>query len=253
LPFLKPVLVKRYFPDEEIASWTDALQAVVKSIPLNVKNRNILLSHQFVTGAFHAESEEVSVGGADNVDARVFDAFDYVALGHLHRAQAIGRPTLRYCGTPLKYSFAEAHQDKSISVVECTQKGSVAIKEVPLVPMRDMREIRGTYLEVTAKGFYQNFNLEDYYRITLTDEDDQPDAIGKLRIIYPNLMHLDYDNKRTRAQSDLTGSVDTSKCTPLELFETLYQEQNHQGLSATQRTYLTETIETIWGMHHAAG
>ncbi|GMO60097.1 MAG: exonuclease SbcCD subunit D [Treponemataceae bacterium] len=247
LPFLKPSLVKRYFPDEQIESWTDALNVVIKNIPVNTKNRNILLSHQFVTGAFRTESEEVSVGGADNVDARVFSPFDYVALGHLHGAQSVERDTIRYCGTPLKYSFSEANQNKSVTVVTFAQKGSISITEAPLTPKRDMREIRGTYLEVSAKNFYRDFNLDDYYRITLMDEDDQPDAISKLRTIYPHLMRLDYDNKRTQSESDLTGSVDASKFTPLELFETLYREQNHQELSDVQKSYLTDAIDSAWG------
>lgn len=247
LPFLKPVLIKRHFPEEEIHSWTDALRTVVKSLAVNPANRSILLAHQFVTGAFRSESEEISVGGADHMDADVFDGFDYVALGHLHRSQSVGRETLRYCGTPLKYSFSEANQQKSVTVVEFAEKGSLVIKEIPLVPKRDMRQIKGKYLEVTAKTFYQEFNLDDYFRITLTDEEDQPDALGKLRIIYPNLMLLDYDNQRTRSASDFTVGVDAGQLAPMELFATLYQTQNHQDLSERQKEYLGEVMDHVWG------
>jgi len=247
LPFLKPVLVKRYFPEVEINSWTDALRTVLEKTAVDPDRRNVLLAHQFVTGAFRTESEEISVGGADNVDAAVFDPFDYVALGHLHGAQSVCRETVRYCGTPLKYSFSEARQNKSVSVVEMAEKGRIDIREVPLVPRRDMKEIKGKYLEVTAKSFYQDLNQDDYYHITLTDEEDQLDAMSKLRIIYPNLMRLDYDNQRTRTESNLAGSVDASQFTPLELFATFYQEQNHQDLSEKQAEYLRETIEKVWG------
>ena len=246
LPFLKPAHVKRFFPEAEIGSWTDALNTVIKASPVDSERRNVIVAHQFVTGAFRCESEDISVGGADNVDASVFEGFDYVALGHLHGAQSVGRETARYCGTPLKYSFSEANQEKSVSVVELAEKGNVTIREIPLVPKRDMREMKGTYLEVTAKDFYKDLNLDDYYRITLTDEEDQPDALGKLRILYPNLMRLDYDNKRTRAESDFSTSVDVTRFTPLQLFELLYKEQNNNELSDVQRAYLNEVIERVW-------
>lgn len=246
LPFLKPVQVKKIFPEAEINTWTEALATVIQSLSVDESKRNILLAHQFVTGAATCESEEINIGGADNVDAQVFSPFDYVALGHLHRAQSIERQTLRYCGTPLKYSFSEARHNKSVTVVECAEKGTIEIREVPLIPKRDMREIRGRYLEITARDFYQNLNTDDYYHITLTDEEDQPDAIGKLRVIYPNLMRLDYDNIRTRTENAVTGIADASQYTPVQLFDMLYQDQNGQSLSDTQRTFLNNLIGQVW-------
>jgi len=246
LPFLKPLLVKRFFPEEEIYSWTDALNVVIKNMPVDPDRRNILLAHQFVTGAQRSESEEINVGGADNIDVNVFDPFDYVALGHLHSPQSVGRETVRYCGTPLKYSFSEAGHNKTVTVVELEEKGLVTIQEIPLIPLREMREIRGTYLEVTAKDFYGNLPLEDYYHITLTDEEDQSDALNKLRIFYPHLMRLDYDNSRTRSESDFSVSIDTSRLTPMELFETFYKEQNQQDLSEKQKSYLGEVMDKVW-------
>lgn len=247
LPFLKPVQIKRFFPDTEAANWTDAVKAVIGHLSVDESKRNILLAHQFVTGASTCDSEEINVGGADNVDSAVFAPFDYVALGHLHRAQKIGCETVRYSGTPLKYSFSETDHKKSVTVVDFAQKGSITIREILLVPKRDMKEIKGKYLEVTAREYYQNFNTEDYFRITLTDEDDQPDAIGKLRVIYPNLMRLDYDNKRTRTDSSVAGIADASQYTPIQLFDMLYEEQNGQPVSDTQRDLLNEYIEQVWG------
>lgn len=246
LPFLKPVQVKRFYPDAEITTWTDAVRTVIEHMEIDNKKRNILLAHQFVTGAATCDSEEINVGGADNVDAEIFAPFDYVALGHLHGAQSISRPAVRYCGTPLKYSFSEAAHKKSVSVVEFENKGSVSIKEIPLIPKREMREIRGKYLEVTSREFYQHQNTDDYIRITLTDEDDQLDAIGKLRVIYPNLMCIDYDNKRTRTESSLMGIADASQYTPIQLFEMFFVEQNGQAISDTQRDYLKDMIEQVW-------
>ncbi|MCL1905912.1 MAG: exonuclease SbcCD subunit D C-terminal domain-containing protein, partial [Clostridiales bacterium] len=209
--------------------------------------RNVLLAHLFVTGAARCESEELNVGGADNVEAGIFAPFDYVAMGHLHGAQNAGKDTIRYCGSPLKYSFSETAHKKSVSIVELAQKGSITVKEIPLVPKRDMREIRGKYLEVASREFYRYQNTGDYLRVTLTDEDDQPDAIKKLRVIYPNIMKLDYDNKRTRTKSSVAGTAGVSRFTPLQLFEMLFKEQNGQAFSEIQKDFLDDLIGQVWG------
>ena len=189
LPFLKPVHVRRYYPDEETTSYTDALRTAISHLEIDPEKRNILITHQLVTGAERSESEEISVGGADNVDASVFSAFDYVALGHIHGPQNIGSEKIRYCGTPLKYSFSEANQNKSITVVELREKGNMSVRTIPLKPKRDLVELRGTYNDLMLKSFYENTTYqEDYVHITLTDEDDIPDAVSKLRVIYHNLM-----------------------------------------------------------------
>ena len=178
LPFLKPAHVRRCFPDETIESYTDALRVAVGQMEIDAGARNLLLTHQFVTGAARCESEELSVGGADHVDASVFDGFDYVALGHLHGPQSVGGEHIRYCGSPLKYSFSEAKQQKSVTLVELAEKGQVQVRTVPLVPQHDLREIRGTYLAVTEKSFYDGTATDDYLHITLTDEEDVPNAIA---------------------------------------------------------------------------
>ncbi len=246
LPFLKPVNVKRFFPEREIASYTDAIKAVTDGICLNKTERNVIIAHQFVTGALRSESEELSVGGSDNVDVTVFDGFDYVALGHIHGPQKMTRETVRYCGTPLKYSFSEANHKKSVTCVELNQKGNVSISTIPLTPLRDMREIKGCYDEITLKKNWENTNCEDYMHITLTDEEDIPDAIGKLRVIYPNLMKLDYDNKRTRSSSSVGSAENVENKSPLELFSEFYEKQNNQPMSEEQERFMNELIEKIW-------
>ncbi len=246
LPFLKPAHVRRFFPEAEIETYTDAIRAAVEQMAPDPARRNVLVTHQFITGAARSESEEISVGGSDNVDASVFDGFDYVALGHIHGPQNIGSPRIRYCGTPLKYSFSEAGHEKSVTVLTLQSKGELELRTVPLTPLRDLRELRGTYMELTARENYIDTNLEDYVHITLTDEEDIPDVIGKLRVIYPNLMKLDYDNLRTRAKTDLTGVRDVERKSPLELFEAFYEMQNGQPVTEEQRTYLTDLIERIW-------
>ena len=246
LPFVKPAHVKRFYPEESIESYTDALKVAVTSMGMDPARRNVLLTHQFVTGSATCESEEIIVGGTDNVDAAVFEDFDYVALGHIHGPQNIGSEKIRYCGTPLKYSFSEAGHKKSVTVVELGEKGSFRLHTVPLTPLHDLREIRGTYDEVTAKSFYENTAAEDYLHITLTDEEDVPEAMARLRVIYPNLMKLTYDNARTRSNTVIEGAVDVQKKSPLQLFGELYELQNNQGMSDIQKDYMLQLIESIW-------
>lgn len=247
LPFLKPAHVRRFFPEREIASYTDALAAAIEAMEVDPTARNVLVTHQFVTGAARCDSEEISVGGSDNVDVSVFDPFDYVALGHIHGPQQVGREGVRYCGTPLKYSFSEAGQQKSVTVVELEEKGRMAVCTVPLTPLRDLVELRGSYEELTLRSFYQGTSYpRDYVHITLTDEDDIPDAVSKLRVIYPNLMKLDYDNKRTRAGACLDGAEEAAQRSPLELLEEFYEKQNGQPMGEKQRAFARELMETIW-------
>lgn len=246
LPFLKPAHVRRYFPEEEIGTYTEALGKAVEALEIHKEQRNVLVTHQFVTGASRSDSEEISVGGSDNVDASVFDDFDYVALGHIHGPQNIGSPRIRYCGTPLKYSFSEVGQQKSVTVAELKEKGTLEVTARPLTPLRDLREIRGSYLEVTAKSFYEGRNREDYLHITLTDEEDVPDGAAKLRVIYPNLMRLDYDNARTRSRNLPEGAEEPAAKPPLELFEEFYERQNNQPMTEEQIRFSRELMETIW-------
>lgn len=246
LPFVKPVHVKRYFSEESIESYTDACRVAIEQMRIDEEKRNVLLTHQFVTGAATCDSEELSVGGSDNVDASIFDGFDYVALGHIHGHQNIGSNRIRYCGTPLKYSFSEEYHQKSITVVELGEKGMLKLELRPLTPRHDLRSIRGTFAELTDKAFYEGTATEDYLHITLTDEEDVAEAVGKLRVIYPNLMKLDYDNTRTRTNRMIDGAEDVQNKSPLELFEELYELQNNQPMSDEQRIFTKELIESIW-------
>jgi exonuclease SbcD len=238
LPYLKPAYVRPLFEDKTIVSYSDALAAAIGAMDVDASVRNVVLSHQFVTGAEPSESEELYVGGSENVDAALYEPFDYVALGHIHRPQHISRETLRYSGTPLKYSIAEAGHTKSVTLVEMGDKGDVRISEIPLTALRDMREIRGTYAELTARGNYIGANLDDYVRIVLTDEEEEPNALMKLRVIYPNLMRLDYDNKRTKSFLSIETAADSDKKTPMELFGELYEFQNGQSMNAEQEAYV---------------
>lgn len=244
LPFLRPSVIRHVF-SREAASHDEAVRIALEHMELDEGKRNVLAAHQFVTGASRCESEEVSVGGLDNVRAELFSRFDYVALGHIHSPQSVGRETVRYCGTPLKYSFSEAGQEKSLTVAELREKGDVRLRSIPLIPLRDMRKIRGTYMELTARSFYEGTNTEDYIHATLTDEDDVVDGMARLRVIYPNLMALEYDNRRTREQRLVEGAEEMEHKSELELFQEFYELQNNCPMSPGQRELAGSIIEKL--------
>lgn len=246
MPFVKPANVRRFFPDDNIETYTDAMRVAIREMNVNTDERNIIVCHQFVTGASRSDSEEISVGGIDNVDTDVFDVFDYVALGHLHGPQKISRETIRYSGTPLKYSFSECNHKKSVTVVEFGKKGDIKIELMQLSPKRDMREIRGTYGEITERAFLNTQNRDDFLHITLTDEEDVPNAIGVLGDLFPNLMKLDYDNTRTRTFGYDGSVADTENKSPFSLFSELYEKQNGQKMSECQEKFVSALIEKIW-------
>lgn len=252
LPFLKPAHVRHCLPPteaEQVTTYHEALRCAVERLHINAAERNVLVAHQFVTGAQTAGSEAVNVGGVDNIGAEVFAAFDYTALGHVHRAQNVGSERVRYSGTPLKYSFAEWQQEKSVTLVELGEKGSVSVTALPLAPLRDLRKLRGSYEELMSRDFYDELPkdsdglLRDFYHLTLTDEEDVPDAVQKLRSVYKNLLQLEYDNKRTRTDNAIEGAERVVEKSPLELMEEFYQLQNNQALSEKQRAYLQGLLE----------
>lgn len=248
LPFLKPAQVRAVWGEEaeNIKTYQDALSFVIGKMARDESHRSILLAHQFVAGGTVCESEEHAVGGLDQVDAACFDGFDYVALGHLHGAQHTGRESVRYAGTLLKYSFSEVNHKKNVTFVELREKGRVDIHTRPISPLHEMRQIRGSYAEVTSKVNYENTDTKDYVHITLTDEEDVFDAVGKLRAIYPNLMKLSYDNTRTRQSKSVTVSGEEEKKDPLTLSEELFVMQNNKTMSDEQRRYMQEMIRKVW-------
>ena len=245
LPFLKPATVRHALQREDINTYEEGVVAALQGCEIDTEQRNILVAHQFVTGADRSDSEETSVGGLDNVSAEVFEDFDYVALGHIHRAQKMGREALRYSGTPLKYSFSEADHKKSVTIVELLEKGRVEIHVVPLVPRRDMRKMRGTYMEVTARDAYTEENKMDYLQITLTDEEDVPGALQKLRTVYSNLMRLEYDNARTRENREVQAVEAQEQKSELELFEEFYELLNNESMKDEQVEFVEKLIQDL--------
>ena len=247
LPFVKPANVRAKYPEETIDSYTGAVSAAVSHMDIDKEKVNILVAHQFVTGAERCDSEEISVGGLDNVDASAFADFDYVALGHLHGPQSVSRDTIRYAGSPLKYSFSEEKQHKSVTLVEIAGKGAVSVREAELKPQRDMVTVRGTFNELMAKDFYESGTLQDdYVRVILTDEDDIPDAMTKLRTVYRNVMELRYDNMRTRNNVSLRQLEEIEALSPQKLFSDFYAAMNGQEMSREQEKIVDDLVKKIW-------
>lgn len=252
LPFLKPGDVRRFFPDEEIGDdYSAALRAVLGACVIDQVKRNVVLSHQLVTAygtAPDRADDEIKLGGMDNVDVSVYDAFDYVALGHVHRPQRVGRDTVRYSGSPLKYSFSEARYGKSVALVELGEKKPgddvgecVSFELIPLVPLHDVREVRGTLADVLAMGAES-----DYLHITLSDEHPQLDAMAKIHEVFPNAMMLDYDNVTVlidRPQTQLTADPDSMDT--LELFGAFYESQVGNPLDDEQQDFARKLIAKV--------
>jgi DNA repair protein SbcD/Mre11 len=250
MPFVKPAVVRRYFP--EVETYQEAAEAIINHSEINTSQRNVLVAHQFITSGENepekCDSESVSIGGLDNIDASVFDAFDYVALGHLHGSQRIGREFIRYAGSPLKYSFSEAHQVKSVTILEIGEKGSISYEKIPLVPIRDMREIKGPIAALTDPQNYSQANTMDYIHATLTDEEEIYDAIGKLRSVYPNIMRLDFENSKSVWNSDSKlAAEDVEQKNSMELFEEFFENQNNVTMTDTQRAIMHKLFEEMAG------
>ena len=264
LPFVRPATVRACLESDadraQVTDYTSAMRMAIAQMNFTPGRRNVLLAHQFVTGAERSESEE-NVGGLDNVDASVFEGFDYVALGHIHKPQNVakdeaGLARVRYSGTPLKYSLSEASHKKSLTVIELGVKADaslseIEIREIPLTPKHDVREIRGTFAELVSPEFQRkqladSLKLDDYVYVKLTDENDVPDAALKLRGIYPNLMMLDYDNERTRNQKIVVGEGKAEQKTPMELFGEFFSDMTKRELNEEESEFVRDMIESIW-------
>lgn len=252
IPYIHPSLVRNAWPEEKIGSYDDAMRVLLEKSGADPNARNLAVVHQFVTAGGQSpeetDSEEKHVGGLDNVDASAFDAFDYVALGHLHGPQRIGRDTIRYAGSPLKYSFSEEKQNKSITLAELKEKGKVTYDLLPLEAKRDLRTVRGTFEEVTSPEFTARRKGDDYYRVILTDENDVPNALSRLRRrFYENLMILEYDNARTSSDVRIEAEEGEEEKEPIEVLGDLYQMQNGREMSLLQKETAEKLIRRIWG------
>ncbi len=253
LPFVKPSIVSYYLKDADTTTYEKAVKAVIDAAQIDVSQRNILIAHQFVTNQGvepeQSDSELLSVGGLDNIDVSVFDSFDYVALGHIHGLQKIGRETVRYCGTPLKYSFSECNHKKSVTCIEIGNKGDIKLSYLPLHPKRDMRIIKDNIDNLLSDEKYTGMNCEDYIQAIITDDEEVYDPMGRLRKVYPNILILERENARTRINEDSRTSAagDVANRTPLDLFEEFFKNQNNVELNDRQRKIVMEILTELGG------
>ena len=245
LPFIKPAHVRKKYPDAQINDYTDMMRTVIENSGVDFSKRCILMCHQFITGASTCDSEYLSVGTLDNIDAKVLEGFDYVALGHIHSPQNVGN-NIRYCGTPLKYSSSESEHIKSVTLIDLCEKGNVNVSTVPLVPLHDLRCLRGNFDELISKEFTDKLDPDDYYYITLTDDRDIPNVLRQLRAVYKNFVSMKFDNSRTRAAANVKREVQADKKTPFELMESLYLQQNGMEMTDEQADYIKGLIDSIW-------
>ena len=247
LPFIKPSIVQHYFPDEKIESYEDAVSCAVKQMELNSSERNIIVAHQNILSAERCESEENVIGGLDAVSDQIFKDFDYVALGHIHKQQEIGKSKVMFSGTPLKYSVSELDHNKVMPVITLGKKSEKDIELVPLVPKRELRQIKATFDEIMKNSKNDPYNAEDFIDVILTDENDVLDAISTLRSVYPNILKITYDNKATKAAESVEkfDAVDEKK--PLDVFEAFYKARRGTDMDDMQKEYIQSLIENIWG------
>lgn len=222
MPFLRPAQVRRAWPEEKILTCQDAVAAVIRHADIDPRKRNILLCHQFVTGSQLAGSEDLSVGGLDSVDAALFDVFDYVAMGHIHRPQRILRDTVRYAGSPLKYSFDEAEHHKSLTLVDMQDKDDIVVRTLPLYPLRDLRRVEGLLAEVINMPY-----SEDYVWVTIHDELPPPDAKVSISVTFPNMLKFSVVNSRTQYDLDVLATEAIEHKSVTELFADFYRKQNN--------------------------
>ena len=248
LPFVKPADVRGYYPYKEINGYQDAIKAILEDSKINTSDRNIIMVHQFVTASGveveRSESESLSLGGLDNIDVSLFEEYDYVAMGHIHRPQKLIKDTVRYAGSPLKYSFSEVNHKKSVPIIELKEKGNIDIELVELVPIRDMRVIKGKLDSLLDKEVVSLGNKDDYISAVITDEDYIMDAIGKLRSVYKNILRLEYQNKRTEIVDNIDFNVDNvNKKSEIDLFSEFYLKQNNIELDSIRLDIVNNVIK----------
>lgn len=249
LPFFKPSYVRRLWPEHPPETYSEAAKRLLLREHIDETKRNVLVSHQFYTGQDGipelCDSETVSVGGIDNIDTAVLEGFSYVALGHLHGAQCVGREAIRYCGTPLKYSVSESEHQKTLTIVELKETGSSPeITEFPLHPLRQVRKKKGKLADILAQA--KEEEKEDYVSITLTDEIDPYKPKEQLEKVFHRILEVRIDNTRVRQKLQEADKMETWK-EPLEVFQTFYHELQGQELGAQELAIMQNIIDKVRG------
>lgn len=248
MPFLRPAHVKRLYPEEKIITYQDAVATILRHADMNPSGRNVLMCHQFVTGCETCDSEELSVGGLDHIDAALFNDFDYVALGHIHKPQKLLRETVRYAGSPLKYSFSEATHRKSVAIIDIAEKGNTTVHTIPLHPLHDVRILKGKLEDLVQMDY-----SEDYVWITIHDELPPPDAKVSLSVNFPNMLKFSIVNSKTKYDSDILAVSSMENKSVQELFSDFYRMQNNdQAPSEKHMQVLRKVILELEEKPHEA-
>lgn len=244
-PYLKPSDVRPYF-EEKISSYEEAIRAVIDSIEINEEERNIILSHQFILNAELSDSEEIYAGLLEAVSEKLYDKFDYVALGHIHKKQNFLGGKARYPGALLKFSATEANYDKTITIVNLKEKNNLIVEEFKIDYMRDMRIIKGFYKDI-IEASKNDKAREDYIHIELLDEDEIYDGFNQLRNIYPNIMTYKYKDRQVNVEDLEDFAEKTDNKTPLDLFTEFYQTILGKNITDDKLEIIKSEIEDIWG------
>lgn len=258
VPYAEPATVRAHFEREDIKSHDDAMKAVTQSIyeSMDKNERNVFVGHGFVTyineegqeeEAMTSDSERpLSIGGSEHVDVSYFEGFDYVALGHLHRAQRIKHENIRYSGSIMKYSFSEHMHKKSVTCIEMGEKGDVSVRAIGMEPLRDMRVIKGRLEDLIKSEVYSLGNVEDYIMAVLTDRQEVYDAIGKLRAVYPNILKIEMEGFEREAGEDRSSAADEFvKKDPVELFCEFYENISGGIFDAEKREALVDITQNM--------
>ena len=242
LPYIRTVDAKHYFPDSSIESLKDAMNIIFDSSPIDKSKINILLAHQAVIGAITSGSEDITIGGESPIPSSIFSDFDYVALGHIHRAQAVGKSNIRYSGSILKYSASE-HEPKVAVYGRISDEGAVDIEELKLEPLHDVVIKKGTFNEIMSGK-----NTDDYVYVVLTDETDIPDAVSALMGRFPRFLAMEYQNTRTKnlSKSIVIGNTERER-KPDEFFSELFEMMMKKKMSKEQESIIDCEIKRIWG------
>lgn len=251
LPFIKPSIVRPLFPEDEIKTPDEALMHTIEASGVDSSERNILVSHQFVVGngitlsTTESERSKPQVGGIDCISYHLLGPFDYVALGHIHRAQYVSRKTVRYSGSPLKYSASEAFDEKSVTILDVKEKGNVEVRTVPLKPRREMRKVKGTTEELIAQALSSRDNKEDYIFVTLTE--NTMNAKAKLSAVFDNIMEIVFEGeeKYDSGTADGADAENIRKLSPLDLFAEFYFKKTQESLDDIQKRILAEVEEAV--------
>lgn len=239
LPFIKPIDTKKFYPEEKIDSYQKMMEVVLENVNLDSSKRHILVCHQFITGGQTSDSEVFAIGMLDNINHQVFDGFDYVALGHLHHPQHVGKEWIRYSGSLMKYSLSEVNSDKSMTIVDMKEKGNISIEKYPLKPIRDLKELKGLYQDLMNLPY-----SEDYVSITLTDDLVLPDAYLSLLTNYPNM--IQYKIQKSNEVFEAQDLVDIDNKSVLDLFVDFYRGQNNDNLpTKEQLDLITEILDEL--------